>query len=239
MSPQDFATSLDEMAASTDRLLESVDRLTDEEAHGPSALPRWTRAHVLTHLARNADALANLAYSARTGQPREMYVGGREARDAAIEEGARLPLGDLRLDVNDASERLLEAFADFPDEALQREVSGAGGASWYGWQLPLMRVREVEIHHVDLAAGYAPSDWSGQFVSRTLDQLAPKFLERGDCPVATLRAEDPPRGRSWQVGTEGPDLHGTAAELLSWLTGRSGGSGLSPQPPGAVPAAPR
>jgi maleylpyruvate isomerase len=35
----------------------------------PSALPGWSRAHVLTHVARNADAMINLLTWARTGRP--------------------------------------------------------------------------------------------------------------------------------------------------------------------------
>ena len=34
---------------------------------GPSRLPGWSRGHVLSHLARNADALVNLLTWARTG----------------------------------------------------------------------------------------------------------------------------------------------------------------------------
>lgn len=231
-----LAASLDELAATTDRLLETVDRLTDDDVRAPSGLPGWSRAHVLTHLARNADAIGNLAWSARTGEDRDMYPGGREARDAAIEAGAGRTQGDLRLDLNDAAERLLEEFADFPAEGLEREVRGGRDAGWFGWELPLIRIREVEIHHVDLLAGYTPTDWSDAFVTRTLDQVAPATRARGDCPVSELRDDD---GRSWPVGQDGPVLQGDAAELLAWLTGRSTGASLSPQPPGEVPPAPR
>jgi maleylpyruvate isomerase len=230
-----FARALDEMARSTDRLLETVDGMTDDHARAASLLPEWTRAHVLTHLARNADGLANLAHWARTGEQLPMYPGGAEQRDGDIEAGAGRRIGDLRLDLADASERLLGAFADFPAECLEREVMARAGP-WSGWELPLMRVREVEIHHVDLGAGYSSDDWSDQFVRRTLGQLAPQFLARGDCPVSSLQAED---GGSWNVGTTGPQLSGRASDLLTWLTGRSRGDGLSSRPTGEVPTAPR
>jgi maleylpyruvate isomerase len=233
---KDLGASLDEMAAATDRLLETVDRLGDADVRTPSGLPGWTRAHVLTHLARNADALGSLAWSARTGEPREMYPGGVDARNAAIEAGAGRTKGDLRLDVNDAAERLLEAFADFPDEGLDREVSNGRGTTWQGFELPLIRTREVEFHHVDLLAGYTPDDWPADFVTRTLDQLGPSYVDRGDCPVGELRE---PSGAAWSVGTAEPVLTGPAPQLLAWLTGRSAGSGLSLQPPGSVPVAPR
>jgi maleylpyruvate isomerase len=229
-----LAHALDEMARSTDRVLDTIDRMSDDDARAPSLLPDWTRAHVLTHLARNADGLGNLAHWARTGEERPMYPGGQESRNAAIEAGANRHIGDLRLDLADASERLLGAFADFPAEALDREVTARAG-TWSGWELPLMRIREVEIHHVDLGAGYTSDDWSDAFVRRSLDQMAPQFLARGECPVRSLRASD---GGSWDVGTDGPELSGQVSELLSWLTGRSRGEGLSSGSTDEVPPAP-
>jgi maleylpyruvate isomerase len=233
--PAAFEVALDEMAGMTDRLLATVDSFSDTDVRAPAGVPDWTRAHVLTHLARNADGLANLAHWARTGEERPMYPGGPAGRAAAIEEGAGRHVGDLRLDLDESAERLLAAFADFDAEGLAREVAGARGAQWTGWELPLIRMREVEIHHVDLVAGYTHADWSPAFAARTLDQLTPQFLARGDCPVTALLDPD---GRAWPVGTSGPTLSGPAHELAAWLVGRSDGAALTPSPAGAVPQAP-
>ena len=231
-----FDLALDEMARATDRVLATVDGFSDADVRAPSGLPDWTRAHVLTHIARNADGMRNLAHWARTGEERPMYPGGPEGRNAAIQEGAGRHVGDLRLDLNESAERLLAAFADFPVDGLTREVGGSRGATWVGWELPLMRLREVEIHHVDLVAGYSAGDWAPAFAARTLSELAPQFLARGDCPVTAL---DDGQGGSWQVGTSGPTLSGPVHELTAWLVGRSDGAALTPSPAGAVPAAPR
>lgn len=229
---------LDEMAASTDRLLGTLDRLDDDALRAPSLMAGWTRGHVLSHLARNADGMVNLVASARTGAPGEMYAGGREARDADIEAGARRHIGDVRLDVAESAERLLGAFAaGFPAEALQREVTLTSGASASGWEIPLLRVREVEIHHVDLDAGYTPVDWGAQFAARTLDQLSPFFRGARDCPVGTLVATD--GGGRWEVAADGPELEGSTIELAAWLVGRSPGQGLRVSSAAEVPAAPR
>ena len=67
-----------------------VDRLGDEELAADSALPGWSRAHVVAHLARNADALVNLLTWARTGVETPMYP-SRAVRDADIETTAALP----------------------------------------------------------------------------------------------------------------------------------------------------
>ena len=230
--------ALDEMAAATDRLLASVDGLDDQALREPSLLPGWTRGHVLSHLARNADGLVNLVLSARDGEPREMYAGGDAGRETEIEAGADRHIGDVRLDLSDSADRLLEAFADgFGPEAREREVAMRGGGTAYGWEIPLLRVREVEIHHVDLDAGYTPDDWSPEFAARTLDQLSPFFREARDCPVGVLAATDAD-GR-WEVAADGPVLEGSAIDLTAWLTGRSPGRGLRLSPVGEVPPAPR
>lgn len=229
---------LTEMAVATDRLLESVDRLDDAALHEPSLLPGWTRGHVLSHVARNADALVNLVHAARTGDPGQMYPGGREQRDADIEAGAARRVGDQRLDVAESAERLLDAFVEtFPAAACEREVTMASGASAYGWEIPMLRVREVAIHHVDLDAGYTPDDWPEGFAARTLDQLSPLFRDSRDCPVGSLVATD--ADRAWEVASAGPALEGATAALAAWLVGRSGGAGLRLTAPGEVPAAPR
>lgn len=230
-----FQAGLDEVAQATDRLLATVDRLDDAQLREPSLLASWTRAHVLTHIARNADGLVNLAWWATTGQETPMYAGGRAGRDAEIEAGAARHIGDIRLDLNESAERLLEAFAAFPEHALHAEVTFGSGATACGWELPLRRVREVEIHHVDVRAGYTPAHWPPQFVTRTLDELAPLFREK-QCPVAVLRATD--TEAQWQVGEAGPTLSGPQNALLAWLTGRSSGDGLDLDPAGDVPRPP-
>jgi maleylpyruvate isomerase len=234
---RDLQASLDEMAAATDRLLTSVDGLSEQACREPSLLPGWSRGHVLTHIARNADGLANLALAAVTGDGRPMYPGGPDARETAIEAGAGRHLADLRIDVADSAERLLEAFADFPPGAQERQVALRSGATAYGWEIPSIRTREVEIHHVDLDAGYGPGDWDPGFAARTLDQLAGLFRDARDCPVGTLVAVD--RDAQWEVAADGPELTGSTTALAAWLTGRSAGRDLTLGVEGDVPPAPR
>ena len=62
-------------------------RLEPAQVTEPSRLPGWTRGHVLSHLARNADALVNLLTWARTGVETVMYASA-EARDEEIAETA-------------------------------------------------------------------------------------------------------------------------------------------------------
>ena len=47
----------------TQRLVRTVDGLDDDALAAPSGLPDWTRAHVVAHLALNAEGLASVLTS--------------------------------------------------------------------------------------------------------------------------------------------------------------------------------
>ena len=64
--------------AATSRLTAAAAGLTDAQAREPSRLPGWSRGHVLTHLARNADGLRNLLIWARTGIELLAWLTGRD-----------------------------------------------------------------------------------------------------------------------------------------------------------------
>ncbi len=232
-----LAADLHEVAESTDRLLTTVRRLSDDDLRTASRLPGWTRGHVLTHIARNADALVNLAEWARTGRERELYAGGREGRDAQIEAGAGRPVAEVLADLEASSGRLLTALADLPAEGLDRTVRAPSGRELLGRDIPLGRVREVEIHHVDLDAGYTPAHWPAAFVVRTLDEVTAFHRERGETAVAAVRGTR--TGRTWELGGAGPVVAGQETGILAWLTGRSNGDGLDTDSEDPVPAAPR
>ena len=72
------------------RVLATAAGISDEQAREPSSLPGWSRGHVLTHLARNADGLRNLLIWARTGVVTPQYP-SFEVRNQEIEAGAGRP----------------------------------------------------------------------------------------------------------------------------------------------------
>ena len=130
----------------------------------PSLLPGWTRGHVLTHVARNADGLGNLLRWARTGAETPMYA-SREARRADIEAGAGRSAADLAADVQATAIGFAAEAASLPDEAWAAQVRALTGPPIPARSVLDWRLREVEIHHVDLAAGYRPGDWPAEFVT--------------------------------------------------------------------------
>lgn len=70
------AALLPRLRICVDRLLSTAAMLSDEDVKAPSLLPGWTRAHVLTHLARSANSRTRLLTSARTGTDLPQPVGG-------------------------------------------------------------------------------------------------------------------------------------------------------------------
>jgi maleylpyruvate isomerase len=147
----------DQIDDATASLLETVARLTDSDVRRPSLLPGWTRGHVLTHLARGGDALRDLLEGG-PGYP------SRQARDAAIEAGAGRGVAELAADLRASAAAFREVALGQPDEAWGRTVTPPLGiAPFPAGQVLLRRLVEVELHHVDLDAGYRPADWPTTF----------------------------------------------------------------------------
>jgi maleylpyruvate isomerase len=98
-----------------------------------------------------------------------------------------------------------------------------------------LRLRELELHHVDLAAGYSPQDWPPQFVARALRESLRAVGRGGEVPSFTAVVD----GRPERVGSGGgATVRGPAPAVLAWLTGRSTGADLEVEPDGALPDIP-
>jgi maleylpyruvate isomerase len=235
--PEPASTDLDLLRAATERLLATLDALDIAAVESPSLLPGWSRGHVLTHLARNADGVRNLALSARSGAPFAMYP-SRALRDADIEAGATRPAELVVLDTRAAAERVMVDLTALPQSAWSATVNPFGpaaGPSVPALVLPGLRMREVEAHHVDLDLGYSWNDTPAPMLVSILDQLPGRFAQTVLAP-ATVRATD--LDLAWTIGTEGgPVIEGRAADLLSWALGRADGARLTAST-GVVPASP-
>jgi len=225
MSDPDVPASLYAIAAATDRLLTTARRLDDAAVAGPSLLPGWNRAMVLTHLARNADGVTGMLSGARRRQVVHMYPQGREGRNADIAAGRDRPAGEVAADVAAASGALAEACALMTPEDWQ-----APGEAWAGqipvWAMLVARRREVEVHHSDLGCGYGPDRWPADFVAAELDR-AVADLPRRLPPGTALRLVDSDGPGQWEA--EAPDaaprnqphvVSAPAPQLLAWLLGR-------------------
>ncbi len=159
----------DQIDDGTQRLLGTARVISEPDLRRPSLLPGWSRAHVLAHLARNADGMRNLLAGARSGQQRSAYASA-QAREAGIEEGARLKAKELVDDLAAAAMALRTVMKGLPDEAWQFPVRVPDSGPFPAEQLLTRRLVEVELHHCDLGAGYGPADWPAAFATMELPE---------------------------------------------------------------------
>lgn len=221
----DLATLLGELRASSSALLKGLEaeQWSDADVRVPSVLPGWTRGHVLTHIARNADAAARTYAGALRGEIVARYPDGPAGRDADIEAGAGRSAVELIADVRESSDRLDRLCGALTDaHAWDRPTDGDRPAS--SW-LP-SRWREVEIHRADLGGSYRATDWPASFVDYLLPRLA---AEVGKRSTAALHIEVTPEestttglgGTVWTSGEGDPiQVRGPDWALLAWITGR-------------------
>jgi maleylpyruvate isomerase len=216
------------MVTATQRLLGDTIKVTDEEWRGASRLPGWTRGHVATHLARQADAVVRLIDGARAGSPQQMY-GSPGQRETEIEAGAHRSGLELQIDLDTSAGALSEAFESVAqDAAWEAVVELRGGDQAPVRLLPLARLAEVVLHHVDLDIGMQLADVDQATADRLLDWLTFRTAGRQDFPRLRVRSTS----GSWEVGgrssadREPPEVTGESAALLGWLTGRGDRSTL-------------
>ncbi|MFC9330241.1 maleylpyruvate isomerase family mycothiol-dependent enzyme [Kitasatospora sp. NPDC057015] len=221
------ATSLLLLAESTDQLLRTVSALDPEAVAGPSALPGWTRGHVLAHIARNADSLVNLLDGARTGTDIPQYA-TPETRDRDIEAGAPRPLDVQLADIRESALRFTAAAEELDEKAWTAEVRHRSGVTFEAFEIPWKRLMEVEYHHVDLDAGHTPAHWPEEFAAAEFRRLAARLDGSPGLPAVLLVAED--TGDRARIGDRdgepGLTAEGPVRALTAWLSGRSAGDGL-------------
>ncbi|WP_409329261.1 maleylpyruvate isomerase family mycothiol-dependent enzyme [Trujillonella humicola] len=208
----------------------ALGRLVPADYAGPSLLPDWSRAHVLGHLAGNADALVNLLAWARTGVETPMYA-SPEARNAEIARRAALDPAALEAEVLTSTRRLAEAVAGLPEQAWAAQVRTAQGRTVPASEVLGMRAREVWVHAVDLDAGVSFADVPAEVLTDVVDEVFAAWDRRGDTPALTLFAD----GREWGSGE--PAVAGSLPDVAGWVSGRTAGQGLRAD--GPLPALPR
>ena len=201
-------------SAAHQRLLADVEHRDDSWVRVDSLLPGWTRAHVLTHLARNAEGLTRLLEHANRGEVADQYPGGVPARNAAIEEGAQRSMAEIVHDLRGATWALESAWVATTADGWQGHGRLSSGAVIPVREVVFRRWREVEVHHADLGGECSWSSWSPAYVRFDLEYQTMAWTSRRPMGLATL-----------------PDaaLRLEPAARLAWLLGRLAVDGL-PQP---------
>jgi maleylpyruvate isomerase len=198
----------------TQRLLGDTIGMDNDQWRTPSLLPGWTRAHVAVHLARGADALVRLIHTAPTNPDAPMYP-DPQTRFTDIERGVERSGLALQIDLDTSADELHTALDHVthwtdPITLMGRSLTMA--------QVPMARLREVVLHHIDLACGFSFAD---------IDPVPARWLLQWDL---SARPTNGPRvriasdsGITAEFGVEGAQrtVRGSDAHLWGWLTGRS------------------
>jgi maleylpyruvate isomerase len=209
------------------RFVADVSGLTAVELAVPTALPGWTRGHVIAHVADGGRAFADLTEAALRGEIVSLFPGGVDERNARIEEFATAP--DLMDRLGDGIARLEAAWARAEPGDWRRPVrfrnGDLAGTVFARW-------RETWIHLVDCAVGVTPADWPESLAAHVIDFLWSR-VPSGVALVAT------DTGEHWGSGDP---VSGTVRDLAAWVAGRTPMGavagppvGLNPWPPHPVP----
>ena len=208
---------------SADRFLRTATRLSDTALGAPSALPGWTRGHVLAHVAHSVDAyvwLLGLAHTGREPRPRTDAA----ALASAIERDALLSADGIAALLRDNLDRFTAQARVMPARAWERLVPALAGWRHPAWYVLLRCLRELETHHLDLGTGHGTERWPDAYVTWALDDTL-ATLRAQEFPLASVTAVD--LGRRWSVTPDGASVAGTGHHVLGWLSGRTSADALT------------
>jgi maleylpyruvate isomerase len=219
------------LAEASARVVRTLDGLPDDDWPAPSLLPEWSRTHVVAHLTLNAEGMANILrglVADPEDEPRQaptMYASDEQRADDIADLASAAP-GVIRDRLLAAMTALQDSIQALPgDEWDTRVERTPGGRTMQAASLPGMRWRELEIHHVDLDAGYTRADWTIDFAEHLLDAMAKRLRPRDAFEIRPLDSQ-----RTWILGAGEvpvaaeyavPVVTGSSADLAWWLTGRS------------------
>jgi maleylpyruvate isomerase len=220
------------LPGATARVVRAVDRLDDDAWAEPSHLPGWSRAHVVAHLSLNAEALTRCLHGVvsdgEDAASPTMYDSD-DQRDRDIEELAASSPTRIRDRFLAATTTFEDAVTAVPGDRWETHVERTpGGRTMRLGSLPGMRVRELEVHHVDLDAGYSTDDWSEAFSVLLLDAMAKRLQPARRWEIRPLDVDG-----TWVLGPdddspgEGQIVTGPAADIGWWLTGRPASGAVS------------
>lgn len=218
-----------EVTAAHRRFVAAATGLSPAALAVPTALPGWTRGHVIAHVADGGRAFAELTEAALRGEIVSLFPGGADERNARIDRLATA--ADLMARLEDGIARLEAAWARAGDEDWRRPVrfrnGDLAGTVFARW-------RETWIHLADCAVGVTAADWPEPLAAHAID-----FLLSRVPPGIALVATD--TGQRWGPA-DGERVSGEVRDLAAWVAGREPAGApagpqveLGPWPPHPVP----
>ena len=212
----------------TERLIATAESFSDVDVRAASLCAGWTRGHVLSHLARNAEALQRVCSAVLTGEPETMYD-SNESRDADIDAGAGRDASTLAEDVRATAALLAPQIARVGVQHVGTTVERVpGGQLIAAERVPFMRLREVVWHHVDLDAGYTFESTPDELLHLFLEDMVARLGSTDGTPGLLLRTDE---GDEWTIGDGATTVTGPRHGVLHWLA-RGRTDGLRDHPDG-------
>jgi maleylpyruvate isomerase len=178
MTPAVPVDDIEHVADAQRRFLAVIENLGEGDVRRDSLLPGWSVAHVLAHVARNADSHVRRADAAARGEVVEQYADGFAGRAAEIESTAALPAVALIGEVGSSADRLALTWDSLPEAAWTMVTIDVVGRERPLAALPARRWQELEVHVVDVGVGVSYRDWTEDFVAAWLPRLRASLPER-------------------------------------------------------------
>ncbi|WP_327634824.1 maleylpyruvate isomerase N-terminal domain-containing protein [Kribbella sp. NBC_00482] len=157
-------------------LLADLAPLADDDFRTPSLLPRYSRGHVVTHLANKARAHVHIFGGPAAGEIRQVHPDGYNP-DLAADRGVNRSAAELRSDLTQSFELLEGTWDAFDDTLWDRQGIMAAGRRTMA-EIVAHHLRNVEVHHVDLDVGHRPSDWPSILVDGELPKRLRSLPDR-------------------------------------------------------------
>jgi maleylpyruvate isomerase len=210
---QNLTSDINVMQRESAMAMATISSLADAELGKPTRCEGWTRAHVIAHLVRDADAMTNLATWAVTGQEAPAYE-SQQQRDADIEVTARLSARELTSALEQADARLLEAVRRLKNGVhLETLPTGLAGGI-HAFSLPARRTAEVIVHHNDLDTTWEWHEADPDAVLDAIEVCVHRLQNHPESPGLQIVARE---GEEWTVGDGAHKIEGYYEALLPFL----------------------
>ncbi len=208
-----LVSDLNRLDRESDMLLATVLSLNAEEMAAPSRCEGWTRAHVVAHLARNADGIVNLVTWATTGTETPQYP-SPEAREQGIQEGAAQSPDDLKADLQAAIARCREALETLKGDLATESLSMRNGMPISPYELPSRRATEVIVHHFDLDTLWEFHEADTDALLDGIEICVGRLQADPNAPGLTIRTDE---ADEYVIGDGATTILGGRDEVLGWL----------------------
>lgn len=196
------------------RVLGDTITISEQDWQSPSRLPGWTRAHVASHLARNAEALIRSVDATLNGRRALMYDSRTDA-ERAIERGSERSGLELQIDLDTTAGRLNRRFDVLDTVPGQLLLELYPGHSFRADLLPCIRLNEVVLHHIDLDCGFEIDDVDPVIARWLVEWNALLGTDQQSYRLVCTSGLEMTVGTSPTVTIRGDDIL-----VLGWLTGR-------------------